>query len=74
MLHQLAEYRGMIEHIASQIPAALLPTLKLRVRSDAFGIAPTLIVTDARGREWCSLLKPGFTVGDEFLAWLCVVE
>jgi hypothetical protein len=74
MLATLFEYRDLLEHIAQQVPARVLPSIKMRIRSDVYGLGPELIVTDAKGRQWRSKLQSGWTVSDEFLAWLVVIE
>jgi len=74
MVNTLEEYKDLLAHVASQIPEKVLQHLKLRIRQDAFGLAPELLVSDHKGRTWRSKLLPGFIIDDEFQAWLCVVE
>jgi hypothetical protein len=74
MVTALEDYRSLLEYVAAQIPARVLMHIKLRIRSDAMNLGPELIVTDDKGREYRSRLEAGFTMSDEFLAWLCVVE
>ena len=73
--------RNLILICWSQLPPGLHDKVDIDVKTDPYGLRPTVVVADKAGRKWTTLLEPMDVEGvevnaklpDTFVAELCAV-